>query len=112
MNNINIEYESIGSKNRNLSLDEYLKKIETYLRNIMINLQNSDIWKIQLTIAINFISSRDTEEERVLHLSSDNIKFTSYSEVNYVIEKLFKSLFKDGLEASMKGSDFILIRFN
>ena len=112
MNNINIEYESIGSKNRNLSLDEYLNKIETYLRNIMINLQNSDIWKIQLTIAINFISSRDTEEERVLHLSSDNIKFTSYSEVSYVIEKLFKSLFKDGLEASMKGSDFILIRFN
>ena len=68
MNNINIEYESIGGKNRNLSLDEYLNKIETYLRNIMINLQNSDIWKIQLTIAINFISSRDTEEERVLHL--------------------------------------------
>ena len=110
MNNINIEYESIGGKNRNLSLDEYLNKIETYLRNIMINLQNSDIWKIQLTIAINFISSRDTEEERVLHLSSDNIKFTSYNEVNYVI--IFKSLFKDGLKTSMKGSDFILIRFN
>ena len=41
---------------------------------------------------------------------SDNIKFTSYIEVNDAIEKLFKSLsskYQDGLEASMKGSDFI-----
>ena len=39
----------------NLSLDECLKKTEPYLRDIIINLQNCDIWKIQLTIAINFI---------------------------------------------------------
>ena len=65
---------------------------------------------IQLTITINFISSKDTEEERVKHLSRNNIKFISDSEVNYVIEKLFKSLrskYQDGLETSMKGSDFI-----
>ena len=78
-------------------------KIETYhLMNILtklkltwetiINLQNSDTWKIQLTIAINFFSSKDTEEERVMHLSSDNTKITSYSEVNDVIEKVFKSI--------------------
>ena len=45
-----------------------------------------------------------------MHLSSDNIKFTSYSEVNDIIEKLFKSLhskYQDGLETPMKGSDFI-----
>ena len=42
-------------KNTNLSLDEYLNKIGPYLRNIIIDLQNSDTWKIQLTIAINFI---------------------------------------------------------
>ena len=68
------------------SLDEYLNKIESYLRNIIISLKNSDTWKIQLTITINFISSKDTEEERVKRLSRDNIKFTSDSEVNYVIE--------------------------
>ena len=75
-NNNCIEYESEGDKNRNLSLDEYLNKNETYLRNIIINLQNSDTWKILLTTAIKFISSKDTEEERVMHLSSNNIKFT------------------------------------
>ena len=78
-NNNYIEYESNDDENRNLSLDEYPNKIETYLRNIIINLQNSDAWKIPLKIAKNFISSKDTEEERVMHLSSDNIKFISYS---------------------------------
>ena len=62
------------------------------MRKIIVNLQNSNSWKIQLTIAINFISLKDTEEERVIYLNSDNIKFTSYSELNNVIEKLFNSL--------------------
>ena len=42
--------------NRNLLLDEYLNKIETYLRNVLINFENSDTWKFQLTIEINFIA--------------------------------------------------------
>ena len=41
-NNNYIEYKSNGDKNRNLSLEEYLHKIKPYLRNIIINLQNSD----------------------------------------------------------------------
>ena len=64
-NNNYIEYESNGDKNRNLSLDEYLNKIETCFRKT-VNLQNFDTWKIKLTIAINFITSKDSEEERVM----------------------------------------------
>ena len=41
-NNNYIEYENNGDKNRNLSLDYYLNKIKLYLRNIIIDLQNSD----------------------------------------------------------------------
>ena len=78
-NNNYIEYESNSDKSRNLPLDEYPNKIETQLRNIIINLQNSDICKIQLTIPINFISSNDREEERAMHSGSDNIKFTTYN---------------------------------
>ena len=80
------------------------------MRNIIIDLQNSDAWKIQLTIATNFISSKDSEEEHVIHSNSGNIKFTPYSDANDVIEKLFKSLcsrYQENLETSMKGSDFI-----
>ena len=84
------EYESNGDKNRNLSLNEYLNKVELYLRNIKIDLQNSDVWKIELTIAINFISSKDAEEEHVMHSTSDNIKFTLYSDANEVIDELFR----------------------
>ena len=109
-NNNYIEYKSNGDKNRNLSLDEYLNKIESYLRNTIINLQNSDTWKMKLTIAIDFISSKDSEEEHVMHSCSKNIKFTTYIYVNDVIEKLFKSLrskYQNGLETSMKVSDFV-----
>ena len=47
--------------------------------------------KIQLTIAINFIYLKDTEEERVMHSRSKNIKFTSYNDANEVVDKLFES---------------------
>ena len=69
-NNDYIEYESNGDKNRNLSMDECLNKIEPYLMNIIIDFQNSDTCKIQLAIAINFISSKDLDEERVIHTRS------------------------------------------
>ena len=59
-------------KNSKLSLDEYLNKIKPYLRDIIIDLQSSDTWKIQLTIAINFISSKDMKEH-VMYSTSDSL---------------------------------------
>ena len=109
-NNNYIEYESNGDKNRNLSLGEYLNKIEPYLRNIMIDLQNSDTWKIQLTIAINFTSSNDVDEERVIHSSTNNIELASCNDENEIIDDLFKPLrsrYQGNLETAMKESDFI-----
>ena len=43
----------------------YLKliKIKPYLKDIAIDLKSSNTWKIQLTISVNFISSKDTEEK-------------------------------------------------
>ena len=79
-NNNNIVYESNGSKNRNFSLDKDLQKIKSHLRNIIINLPSSEAWKILLTIAINFISSKDVGEEFVMHSNSGNIKLTCYSD--------------------------------
>ena len=45
-NNNYIEYKINGDNNRNLSLNKYLNKIEPLMRNIIIDLQNSDAWKI------------------------------------------------------------------
>ena len=80
------------------------------MRDIIIDLQSSDTWKIHLIIAINFISSKDTEEERVMHSTSVNIKFTPYNNENEVVNELFDLLrlkYQDNLNTSMRGSDFI-----
>ena len=91
----------------NLALDEYLNKTKPYLRNIIIDLRNSDTWKICLTIAINFVSWKGTKEEPVMHSNRDNIRFTSYNDANEVVNDLFESLREKYQETSMKGNDFI-----
>ena len=62
------------------------------MRDIIIDLQESDTWKIQLTIAINFISSKDVAKERVMHSDSGNIKFASYNGANEVFDELLELL--------------------
>ena len=56
-----IEYESNVGRNKTLSVEEYLNKTRPYLKDIINNLEKCDTWKIQLTIAINFIYSIDNE---------------------------------------------------
>ena len=46
------------------------------------NLRKSDIWKIQLTKAIDFISSKDTDEEQVMHSRSKNIEISWAGNIN------------------------------
>ena len=58
---------------------------------MIIGIQNSCTWKIQLTAEINFISSKDIEAQRVMHSNSDNIKFTSYNVAKEVVNELFDS---------------------
>ena len=52
---------------------EYLNEIKTYLRDIIITLKKFDTCKLQLTIAVNFISSKDAEEKHVMDSKSNNI---------------------------------------
>ena len=54
----------------------------------MNTLKNSDNWKIQLTKAINFISSIDNYGERVMHSKSDKIEIMINVEANEVIKIL------------------------
>ena len=81
-NNNHIECESNSDRNRNLSAKKYFNETKSYLKDIIINLQKSDSWKIQLTIAINFISSKNNDEEQVMHLKSDNIEVMIYDTEN------------------------------
>ena len=63
------------------------------MRDIIINFQKSDTWKIQLTITINYISSEDVNEECVMHWKGDKIECMTYDNANEVFNELFESLF-------------------
>ena len=67
-------------------------KIRPYLKDITNNLKKSDTRKIQLTIANNFISSIDNDEECVMHSKSDNIEIMINDEADEVVKELFDSL--------------------
>ena len=123
-----IEYESKGDKNKNLSPEEYLGIIRPYLRD-MINTHETPMnlrvhsrdglinyetqfgeWKIQLTMSIKFISSKDYNEIRIMYTKSDNIEIMMGSKTDDIIDELFKSLlqkYQEGLEESMRGSEFV-----
>ena len=62
-------------------------------------------------MAINFISSKkDSDETHTMHTKGDNIEIMMGSERDEIIEELFKSLlqrYQEGLEESMRGSEFI-----
>ena len=81
-----MEYESHGHRNKNISVKEYSNETELYLKDIIIDLQRSGTWKSQLTIAINFVSSKDTNEEQVMHSKSSNIEFMSYNNADEISE--------------------------
>ena len=61
--------------------------------NKIIDLKTQSEWKIQLTMAINFISSKDSDETRTMHTKSNNVEIMMDSETDEIIEELFKSFF-------------------
>ena len=50
------------------------------------------MWKIQLTIAINVVSSKENGEDLVMHSKNDNIEFMIYDNTDEVTEELLESL--------------------
>ena len=57
-----VEYESNGDKDKTLLIKEYLHKIRPYLSDIIQDHKTQGVWKTQLTIALNFICSKDSNE--------------------------------------------------
>ena len=103
-----IEYESNCDRNKTTSVEEYLNKVGSYLKDIIDNLKKSDTSEIQSAIANNFVSSIDNDEERVIHSKSDNRKIMINDEAVEVIElsNSPKNRYQNDLE-SMKGIEFV-----
>ena len=55
------------------------------MKYIINNLKKSDAWNIQLTLAINFMSAKDNNDERLVHSRSGNIEAVVNGAVDKVI---------------------------
>ena len=100
-----IRYDSNGENNKTLAVKQYLDEIKPYFKDIINNLKKS-------YIAVNFMSSKDTDEEHVMHSASGNIEIMINDKTDEVIIELRESLlstYQSSLEKSMKGSDIMLI---
>ena len=109
---ITLNMKAMEIKTKLYSLTIYLDKIEPYSNDLIDNQKSQGEWKIQLTMAINFISSEDSDETRTMHAKSGNIEILIGNEINESIEQLFNSLlqrYQKGLEEKIRGSDIFLI---
>ena len=126
-NNNYIQYESKVNKVKILTPSEYLDMIRPYLSgiindhktqgewrihsgNTITEHKTQGEWKIHLTMAINFISSKDSDETGTMHAKSNNVEIMMDSETDEIIKELLKSFLQgcqEGSEESMRGSNFI-----
>ena len=87
-----IEYESNGDKDKTLSIKEYLDGIKPYLNGLIDDLKTKGECKIQLTIAI---SSKDSDETRIMHTKSDNIEIMTGNEKMKSLKNLLNLFYKN-----------------
>ena len=90
-------YKYYGSNRhieKNLSVKQYFNKIAPYLYDL-INDHRIDrrLWKIQINMHVNFISSRDTGEIRTICTWSNNVSIMQDIDTNEIIKELFKSFY-------------------
>ena len=66
-------YESRGDKEKRLSVRQYLSKTTTHLYDLINDHRIARrVWKIQISMRVNFISSIDTRETRTIYVWSNN----------------------------------------
>ena len=67
------------------------------------------VWKIQINMHVNFISSRDTGETRIYYVWSDNVSIMQGEDTNAIIREIFRSFLHNYQQElkMIKGSDFV-----
>ena len=85
-------YESRGDKDKKLSVKQYLYKIMPYLSDLINDHKtirnNSNEWKIQINMHVNFVSSNDNRENRTIFVWSDNEETTLGNETDDIVKGL------------------------
>ena len=67
------------------------------------------IWKSQICMHVNFISSRDTGETRIYYVWGDNVSIIRSKGANDIIREILSSFLHNYQEElkKIKGSDFV-----
>ena len=67
------------------------------------------VWKIQISLRVNFISSKDTAETRTIYVWSDKVSIVWGSDTDDIIRELFRSFLHNCQEELkiIKGSNFV-----
>ena len=92
--NVNDYYKPIlvGDKDNKLSVKQYLYKNMPYLSELIndhkTNENNSNEWKIQINMHVNFVSSNDAGEIRTIFVWSDNEEIRLGNETDDIIKEL------------------------
>ena len=96
-------------KNKNLH-EEYFNMIGPYLSDMINDHKTEGEWKIQLSMTNNVVRSKDSDQIHIMHTKIYNVEIGMGDETDDIIKELFKPLLKkyrEGLEESMRGSEFI-----
>ena len=105
-NNNYIQYESKRNKNKIFTPSEYLDMIRPYLSgiindhkvrgewrihsgNTITEHKTQGEWAIHLTMAIKFISSKDSNDNRTMHEKSNNVEIMIGSETDEIIKEIY-----------------------
>ena len=78
-----IEYESSGARDKKLSTERYLNIFKPYL--IKLTNDHKEEWKIQLTMEINFTSTKDSNVFHTMHAKSKNIAIFAGYETDKIV---------------------------
>ena len=106
--------EKKEDKDKKLSVKQYLYKIIPYLIDLIndhkTNRNNSNEWKIQINMHVNFVSSNDTGEIRTIFVWSDNEEIRLGNETDDIIKGLLNSFLNNYQKEEIvlrNGSDFV-----
>ena len=91
-------------------MKQYLNKITPYLYDLINDHRIvRRVWKIQINMHVNFISSRDTGETRIYYVWSDNVSIMQGEDTNAIIREIFRSFLHNYQQElkMIKGSDFV-----
>ena len=107
-------YESRGDKDKKLSIEQYLDMIKPYLSDLINENKaienNSNEWKIQINMHVNFVSSNDTGEIRTIFVWSDNEANRIGNETDDFFERLVNSFLNNYQKEEIilrNGSNFV-----